>query len=253
MEELVHAGISNELFSMGHVTLEAEEEALMQEIADISLASYVTLKDDPQFFNYFSEVSPLKFYADANIGSRPSNRTGKLNLDDLRAIPFVASWSQLKQNVTGYFGVGTALQALHNQGRFEEVKTMYQNSLFFRTLIDNCEMSMLKCFFPLTQFLSDDEQFGDIWNKIHDEFELTKRYVLLLTGKQSLMEDYPVDQLSISMRERIVLPLITIQQFAIMQLRKSAVQNVDSTYKSNYEKMVIRASFGIINAGRNSV
>nr|AUN35602.1 phosphoenolpyruvate carboxylase [uncultured bacterium] len=67
------------------------------------------------------------------------------------------------------------------------------------------------------------------------------------------MGDYPVDRLSITMRERIVLPLTTIQQFAITQLRKMEEGTIDASHKANYEKMVIRASFGIINAGRNSV
>nr|AUN35601.1 phosphoenolpyruvate carboxylase [uncultured bacterium] len=152
MEELIHAGISNELFSDKHITLQPEEEALIQELAEISLVSYTTLKEHPQFFDYLSEASPLKFYAEANIGSRPSNRTGKLNLNDLRAIPFVASWSQLKQNVTGYFGVGNALKEMESRGKFETLKQLYHNSLFFKTLIDNCEMSMMKCYFPLTEF-----------------------------------------------------------------------------------------------------
>ncbi len=253
MEELIHAGISNELFSDKNITLQPEEETLIQELAEISLTSYSSLKTHPQFFNYLSEVSPLKFYAEANIGSRPSNRTGKLNLTDLRAIPFVASWSQIKQNVTGYFGVGTALQEMEKRGKFDALKALHQNSLFFRTLIDNCEMSMLKCYFPLTEFLSKDEKFGEIWNKIHNEFELTKSYVLKLSGKTSLMQEYPVDQLSISMRERIVLPLVSIQQFAITQLRKMDDGKLSADHRFNYEKMVIRASFGIINAGRNSV
>ncbi|MEO8770500.1 MAG: phosphoenolpyruvate carboxylase [Ferruginibacter sp.] len=253
MEELIHAGISNELFSDKHITLEPKEETLIQELAEISLTSYTTLKDHPQFFNYLSEASPLKFYSEANIGSRPSNRTGKLNINDLRAIPFVASWSQLKQNVTGYFGVGTALKEMESRGKFDKLKSVYKDSLFFKTLIDNCEMSMMKCYFPLTEFLSTDKKFGEIWNKIYDEFELTKKYVLLLSDKTILMGDYPVDRLSISMRERIVLPLATIQQYAITQLRKMEDGLIDSSHKINYEKMVIRASFGIINAGRNSV
>ncbi|MEO6669679.1 MAG: phosphoenolpyruvate carboxylase [Ferruginibacter sp.] len=253
MEELIHAGISNELFSERSITLEPKEELLIEELAEISLASYSTLKNHPQFFNYLSEVSPLKFYAEANIGSRPSNRTGKLNLTDLRAIPFVASWSQLKQNVTGYFGVGTALKEMESRKKFDKLKSLYQNSMFFKTLIDNCEMSMMKCYFPLTEFLSTDKKFGEIWNKIYDEFELTKKYILLLSGKTILMGDYPVDRLSITMRERIVLPLITIQQFAITHLRKMEDGLIDTANKANYEKMVIRASFGIINAGRNSV
>jgi phosphoenolpyruvate carboxylase len=253
IEQLIHAGISNDIFSDKHITLEATEEALVQELADISFISYNSLKTHPRFFDYLAEASPLKFYAEANIGSRPSNRTSKLNLEDLRAIPFVGAWSQLKQNVTGYYGMGTALKEMESRGKFDPLKKVYQNSLFFKTLVDNCEMSMMKCFFPLTAFLSKDPKYGEIWNMIYEEFELSKKYILLLSGKTALMGDFPTDRLSISMRERIVLPLITIQQFAINRLRKFEDSIGETSHKDIYEKLVIRSAFGIINAGRNSV
>jgi phosphoenolpyruvate carboxylase len=129
---------------------------------------------------------------------------------------------------------------------------LYQNSLFFKTLIDNCEMAMKKCFFPLTEYLSKDEKYGEIWNMIYQEYTITEKYLFQLSGKNELMADYPVEQLSISMRERIVLPLVTIQQFAIAQISKIEKEIVKNPLKDTYEKLVIRCSFGIINAGRNS-
>jgi phosphoenolpyruvate carboxylase len=256
IEQLLNAGISNALFSTRQITLEPTEEALLQSLANESLKAYVNLKDHPDFLDYLAHVSPLKFYAETNIGSRPAKRSGsaRLNLKDLRAIPYVGAWSQLKQNVTGYYGVGTALQELDKQGKFAELKLLYSHSLFFKTLMDNCEMSMKKTFFPLTQYLSSHPQYGEVWNKIYAEYELTKKYVLQLSGHTELMGDYPVDQLSIQMRERIVLPLTTIQQYAMSSIRKMEEQiSVNNPIKENYEKLVIRCSFGIINAGRNSV
>lgn len=164
----------------------------------------------------------------------------------------MGSWSQLKQNVTGYYGVGTALCMLDQQGRFAEVKALYQNSLFFKTLLDNCEMAMKKCFFPLTAYLAEDSRYGEIWNRIHNEYELTKKYILQLTGSSELMAAYPVDQLSIQTRERIVLPLTTIQQFAMSRIRELEKNPAKAAFRQIYEKLVIRCSFGIINAGRNS-
>src|SRR3954468_5437766 len=141
---------------------------------------------------------------------------------------------------------------LDKRGKFQQLKELYQNSLYFKTLLDNCEMSMEKCFFPLTAFLAKDEKYGVLWNMIYDEFLLTQQYVLKLSGKTELMSDYPVDQLSIVMRERIVLPLLTIQQFAIMKIREIEDNLVNSPLKGTYQKLVMRSSFGIINAGRNS-
>jgi phosphoenolpyruvate carboxylase len=253
MEQLLHAGISNDLFSDRHVTLGKEEEELVQQLADESFRSYSGLKNHPYFMDYLVQISPLKFYSETNIGSRPTKRKkGKMNMEDLRAIPFVGSWSQIKQNVTGYYGVGFALQQMEEQGKFSQLKKLYRESLFFKTLIDNCEMAMMKCFFPLTEYLSQDEKFAEIWNMIYEEYEITKKYLFKLTGNHELMADYPVEQLSVSMREKMVLPLVTIQQYAMSKIREAEEESVKTPLKDTYEKLVMRCSFGIINAGRNS-
>jgi len=252
IEQLVHAGIANDLFSARKVTLSEDEEFLLSEMAEISYAAYAELRDHDYFTEYLSEVSPLQFYGETNIGSRPTKRknTGKLELKDLRAIPFVGAFSQLKQNVTGYYGVGSALQEMEKKGKWKQVKNLYTNSPYFKTLLDNSEMAMKKCFFPLTETFSRHPKYGKIWMLIYNEFELTKKYIFKLSGKQELMSDYPIEQLSIQMRERIVLPLSTIQQFAIVKYREA--EKFGSGMKKIYEKLIIRCSFGIINAARNS-
>ena len=255
MEQLLHAGLSNNMFSKEETTITAKGEKLINTLAEKSFKSYIALKEHPYFADYLSNASALKFYAQTNIGSRPAKRgaSSKLSLKDLRAIPFVGAWSQLKQNVTGYYGVGTAFQQIEQEGKWDELVHLYNSSLFFRTLLDNCEMAMKKCFFPLTSFLKDHPTYGEIWNMVHDEFELTKKYVLKLSGSSELMQSYPIDQLSIEMRERIVLPLVTIQQYAITKVRKLEEGLItNAPIKSTYEKLAMRCSFGIINAGRNS-
>ena len=250
---MLSAGISNELFSTKTKTLTIEDEALMQELSNNSFRSYKELKNHPFFLSYLAYVSPLNFYGDTNIGSRPTRRSAaSLALKDLRAIPFVGAWSQLKQNVTGYYGVGAALQIAEKNGQLPALKKLYKSSLFFKTLIDNCEMAMKKCFFPLTAYLSDQPQFGEIWKMIHEEYLLTEKYLSKLTGHQVLMAEFPVESLSIQMREKIVLPLITIQQYAIGRIREMESKLVQDSFKETFERLVIRTSFGIINAGRNS-
>ena len=254
MEQLMTAGISNDLFPVEEKHLSESERDLLKEASVISMEKYLSLRNHPKLIDYLVNISPIKYYGETNIGSRPAKRNAGSNLvlKDLRAIPYVGAWSQLKQNVTGYYGVGTALQKIEESGKWDAIVHLYQSSLFVKTLIDNCEMSMKKCYFPLTAVLAEDREFGEIWNTIHDEYELTKKYVLKLSGNNDLMEDYPVEQLSITMREKIVLPLTTIQQYAL-----TAMRNIDTSgeeaLRSTYEKLVIRCSFGIINAGRNSV
>lgn len=255
MEQLVHAGLSNRLFATEENSLSPKQEDLISELAEISFRAYSNLKEHPSFSDYLSHASPLRFYAETNIGSRPAKRgsSSKLSLKELRAIPFVGAWSQLKQNVTGYYGVGTAFQTLEAEGRWSEAVTLYQHSMFFKTLMDNCEMAMSKCFFPLTAHLKSHPIYGGIWEMVHTEFEQTRKYVLKLSGHATLMQDYPIDQLSIQMRERIVMPLVTLQQYAITKVREMEEQKIENPgLKATYEKLAMRCSFGIINAGRNS-
>ena len=253
IEQLVHAGVYNHIFDRRQQTFTPDEQALMQRLADESYAAYEQLKNDPAFLDYLLHVSPLPFYGETNIGSRPVKRGGskKLELEDLRAIPFVGAWSQIKQNVPGYYGLGAAFRTVEKDGLLDDVIALFKNNAFFRALMDNCEMAMQKSFFPLTGFLSDHPVFGELWRKIHDEFELTKHYLLLISGKTDLMADYPVEKQSIEMRERIMLPLTTIQQFGLIKNRELA--DADPDARRVYEKLILRCSFGIINAGRNSV
>lgn len=254
MEQLIHAGISNDLFAARKVSLSEEEKDLLQSLADEGYHAFQALKHHPEFLEYLNYASPLRYYAETNIGSRPSKRnaSAKLNLNDLRAVPYVGSWSQLKQNVPGYYGVGTALEKLDKAGKWEALTKLYKHSLFFRTLLDNCEMSMKKSFFPLTEFLSKHPQFGVVWKMIYEEFERSKKYLLKLSGNSELMENYPIDSISIQMRERIVLPLVTVQQYALTQVRENGKSGKEDPLKASYEKLAMRCSFGIINAGRNS-
>lgn len=251
LEQLVHAGISNELFENPKRSLNDDEEALFKHLAKESFSAFQVLKNDPLFLDYLNFASPLKYYGQTNIGSRPSKRSkSELSLDSLRAVPYVGAWSQLKQNVPGFYGVGSALEVIHDEGKWEELQELYKNSMFFKALLDNCEMSMTKSYFPLTQYLSDHPKYGKIWTMIYEEYKKTKKYLLMLSGHSQLMEEYPVDRHSISMRERIILPLITIQQYALVQVREN--KEIDEKTRDIYEKLIVRCSFGIINAGRNS-
>lgn len=250
MEQLINAGISNQLINQHATVLSEAEEALIHQLCNISFDAYSQLKDHPDFTGYLLEVSPLRFYSETNIGSRPAKRNNgsALQFKDLRAIPYVGSWAQLKQNVTGYYGVGSALRAMYDQGHWTVMKKIYEDSLFIRTLIANCEMAMKKCFFPLTAYLANDSRYSTIWKMIYDEYLLSKEMVMKLSGHSMLMEEYPIDRLSVEMRERIMLPLITIQQYALASNRNLS----ESEMIQVNEKLVMRCSFGIINAARNS-
>lgn len=255
LENLLSAGATNQLFSKGENVLNEEDNQIFDELSKLSYEKYLKFKQHPKFIPYLEKMSTLNYYAKTNIGSRPSkrNKSDQLDFNDLRAIPFVGSWSQLKQNVPGFFGVGTALKQFENNNQWEKVSQLYQNSLFFKTLIENSMMSLSKSFFPLTAYMQKDEEFGEFWQIIYDEYLETKRLLLKLSGFSELMENYPDGKASIEIREQIVLPLLTIQQYALLKISElKKKENPDDKQIAVYEKIVTRSLFGNINASRNS-
>ncbi|UJF29110.1 phosphoenolpyruvate carboxylase [Kaistella sp. 97-N-M2] len=247
-EQLLTAGIENDVFKNSKKDLSEKERKLIEELADISFIKYSDLKAHPMFVPYLQEMSTLEYYGKTNIGSRPTKRGAgnKIRFEDLRAIPFVGSWSQLKQNVPGFFGFGFALNSLKKDGRFEEVAALYKGSDFFKTLVLNSMMSMNKSYFPLTYYMKKNEKFGEFWTILFEEFELSKALMLELTGFKMLMEEEPLSRKSVKIREKIVLPLLSIQQYALMKIQK------EEGNRDAYEKLVMRSLFGNINASRNS-
>ncbi|MEN9913690.1 MAG: hypothetical protein RL528_423 [Bacteroidota bacterium] len=255
LENLLSAGVTNHVFSKDKNELTASETAILDQLAELGYEKYLSFKNHPKFIPYLEQMSTLKYYAKTNIGSRPSKRSKSEHLDfaDLRAIPFVGSWSQLKQNVPGFFGVGTALKHYENSGQWDKVQDLYDNSLFFKTLLENSMMSLAKSFFPLTAYMRKDPEFGDFWQIIYDEFLLTKSMLLKIAGHKGLMENYPDGKASIDIRERIVLPLLTIQQYALLRINElNKEEKPDLELINTYEKIVTRSLFGNTNASRNS-
>ena len=254
LEQLISSGLSNSLGSENK-GFSDEDRQTMDELATLSYQTYQDFKAHPKFIPYLERISTLKYYAKANIGSRPSKRSNseRLIFSDLRAIPFVGSWSQLKQNVPGFFGVGTAIQSFVERGELDKVLALYNNSSFFKTLLENSMMSLSKSFFALTKYMADDEEFGEFWTIIYNEYQLTLRLLLKITGYKELMENEPSGKASIDVRESIVLPLVTIQQYALRKIQHLQKQKtVDKEQVEVFEKIVTRTLYGIINASRNS-
>lgn len=254
MEQLISSGVLNRL-NEKNTAMIPEDKVVMDDLAELSYQTYQDFKNHPKFLPYLEHMSTLKYYAKTNIGSRPSKRgkSTELVFSDLRAIPFVGSWSQLKQNVPGFFGVGTALKHYEDNGMFDKVVTLYENSSFFKTLVENSMMSLSKSFFNLTSYMAEDPEYGEFWKLIHQEYETSKRLLLKLTGYSELMENEPVGKASINVRESIVLPLLTIQQYALKKIQELEKADVkDNEEIEIYQKIVMRSLFGNINASRNS-
>ena len=254
VEELIQAGIGGGApgsiapHETGQRMVE-EDRALMEELSESAYAAYADLKAHPSFVPYLERKSTLQFYSRVNVGSRPVSRgsADHLVFEDLRAIPFVGSWSQLRQNVPGYYGLGAALLGLQDAGRLEEAARLFRRVPFFKTLILNSMMALTKCRFELTAYMADDPEFGDFWRLIRAEHDRTVDLLLKISGYGVLMEEEPVSRLSVGIRERIVLPLLIIQQWALQRLSSGTER------REALEKLVVRSMYGNINASRNAV
>ena len=246
-EQLLTAGLSTRLFEKENM-ISRQDRQIIEELAQLSFEKYTALKNHPMFVPYLENKSTLKYYGKTKIGSRPYKRGAKEKLDfnDLRAIPFVGAWSQLKQNVPGYYGIGTAIQSLVAEGKTDQLKHLFNDVPFFKALILNSMMALSKSYFELTAYIAEDEAYREFWNMLFDEYRLSKEMVLLISGYGMLMEEEPVSKKSIEIRERIVLPLLVIQQSALQKIE------MRSRHKPLYEKIVQRSLYGNINASRNS-
>ncbi|GIV35805.1 MAG: phosphoenolpyruvate carboxylase [Cyclobacteriaceae bacterium] len=250
LEQLLSAGLEGYVFADTQYQLTESDKKLLDELAAAGYKAYVKLKHHRMFTPYLEKATPLRYFSETNIASRPVKRTASaaLKLEDLRAIPFVGSWALMKQNIPGFYGVGTALEQARKKGRLNHLRQLYANSLFFRTLLSNSMMSLAKTFYPATRYLSRDREFGALWRQMYREFELACARLPEVTGLKELMEDKPLNRESVRLREQIMLPLIVIQQYALQQLRKRKAD----AYEQQYHRLVLRSMFGIINGSRNS-
>ena len=254
MEQLISSGIKNRILSNSEV-FNKKNRKTIEKLSSISYNSYKDFKSHPSFIPYLEKMSTIKYYSKTNIGSRPSKRGVKgeaFNFDKLRAIPFVGSWNQLKQNVPGFYGLGTSINHFYKNNKIKDVKLLYEEVPFFRALVSNSMMSLTKSFFELTSYMSKDEEFGEFWKIIHDEYILTKKMLLKISNFKELMENEPANKLSIQTRENVVMPLITIQQYALQIVKEIESGEIYNLKKSIFEKMITRSLYGNINASRNS-
>ena len=254
MEQLISSGIKNRILSNSEV-FNKKNRKTIEKLSSISYNSYKDFKSHPSFIPYLEKMSTIKYYSKTNIGSRPSKRGVKgeeFNFDKLRAIPFVGSWNQLKQNVPGFYGLGTSINHFYKNNKIKDVKLLYEEVPFFRALVSNSMMSLTKSFFELTSYMSKDEEFGEFWKIIHDEYILTKKMLLKISNFKELMENEPANKLSIQTRENVVMPLITIQQYALQIVKEIESGEIDDKRISVYEKIITRSLYGNINASRNS-
>jgi phosphoenolpyruvate carboxylase len=197
--------------------------AIMRTLAETSLQAYRALVQQPGFIQYFVEATPIEEIETLPIGSRPSRRSGERTLADLRAIPWVFSWTQNRHLIPAWYGLGTAVEAFVASGadHLEQLRTLYREWPFFTAALDNAALALAKADLGIGQqyaaLVTDAEVGGGIWDRIVAEHRRSVDGVLRVTGRSALLADVPWLAESIAVRNPSVDPLNIIQ---IEQLRR---------------------------------
>jgi len=192
-------------------------EAALDELSETAFRFYRTnIIDDPEVLHYFEVATPVAELEHAKIGSRPSRRGGRMSFDSLRAIPWVFGWTQSRQLVPAWFGVGHALAAYSKKpGGMELLQAMMAEFPLFIDLIRNVEMALAKADLGIAEIYSslvpDAGLRGRVFSKLKAEMERTLHAVLAVTGQKKLLEKNQVLARSIRLRNPYVDPMSLIQ------------------------------------------
>ena len=172
-----------------------EIQVIMDEIVEDSYKKYRELVfENPNFYNYFFEATPIKEISSLNIGSRPASRKKITDIGGLRAIPWVFSWSQSRIMLPGWYGVGTAFSNFINKDKenIEKLRRMYNHWPFFTSLLSNVDMVMSKSDMDIAKEyanLCKDEETKKVYEEILREWKLTKQVVLEISEHKEFLED----------------------------------------------------------------
>jgi phosphoenolpyruvate carboxylase len=216
LEILVAATMEASLAPHDHET-DSRFRAIMEQLAGLALTQYRDLIRRPGFMSYFRAATPFSEIASLNIGSRPASRKPSQKLEDLRAIPWVFSWSQSRAMIPGWYGFGTAVsQWLHGgKGTLEELREMHRRWPFFRAMLSNLDMVLAKTDLGIAgryaDLVPDGEAGAGIFGSIEKEWQATREQLFRITGAAEFLADNPTLARSIRNRFAYLDPLNHVQ------------------------------------------
>jgi phosphoenolpyruvate carboxylase len=208
---------------------------------------FFALVKAPGFAPWFARVTPMEEIGNLALGSRPARRGLSVeSLEDLRAIPWVFAWTQARINLAGWFGLGTALEAVGDEERLREA---YREWPLFRTLVDNVAMSLAKADARIARRYLDLGDRGDLADLVMAEMLLTRSWVIRVTGGDELLETKPILQRAVKMRSPYVDALSLLQLRALRALRDAPA---DAPRDPEQERLLLLSVSGVAAGLQNT-
>jgi phosphoenolpyruvate carboxylase len=191
-------------------------EAIAEHLSALAFDAYRSLVTSPGFVDYFRASTPIAEIADLNIGSRPASRRASERIQDLRAIPWVFSWTQCRLMLPGWFGFGTAVEGwVGEKNSLEKLKEMYRDWPFFRSVLSNMDMVLAKSDLAIAsryaELVADEKLRQRVFGRLSDEWQRTRKWLAAITGNQELLADNPTLARSIRARFPYLDPLNHVQ------------------------------------------